>query len=74
MTMKIFVQAQPNASEERVEKIDSTHFKIAVKEPPVRGRANQAITRALAAYFNIAPSQARLVTGFSSRQKVFEIL
>ena len=38
--MKIFVTVKPNAKEERVEKIDDTHFKVSVKEPPTEGRAN----------------------------------
>lgn len=71
--MKIFVQAKPNAGEEKVEKIDETRFVVAVKEPPVQGRANAAIQKALAEYFKIAPSRVRLVSGYSSKQKVFEI-
>ena len=51
--MKIFVKAKPNAKVERVEKIDETHFVVAVKEPPLRGKANAAIVSALAEYFGI---------------------
>lgn len=72
--MKISVQAKPNAREEKVEKIDETHFVVAVKEPPVQGRANAAIQKALAGHLGIAPSRLRLVSGYSSRQKAFEIL
>lgn len=72
--MKIFVQAKPNAREERVEKIDETHFTVAVREPPVNGLANAAIRKALAGHFKIAPSCVRLISGFSSRNKVFEII
>jgi len=72
--MKIFVQAKPNAKEECVEKIDSTHFMVSVKEPPRQGGANRAIARALAEHFKVAPPQVRLVSGFVSRQKVFEIV
>ncbi len=71
--MKIFVQAKPNAKEEGVERIDDTHFKVSVKEPPRRGEANRAIARALAEHLGVAPSRIRLVLGFSSRQKVFEV-
>lgn len=72
--MKIFVKAKPLAKEEKIEKIDEINFIVAVKEPPKGGKANRAITKALALYFNVAPSQVRLVSGSSSRQKVFEIL
>ena len=71
--MKITVIAKPSAQEEKVEKISDTEYRVSVKEPPVEGRANWAIERALGNYFNVAPSQVRLVSGFASRQKVFEI-
>ena len=72
--MKIFVQAKPNAREEKIAKIDETHFIVAVREPPVNGLANAAIRKALAGYFKVASSCVRLVSGFSSRNKVFEIV
>lgn len=72
--MKISIQAKPNAREEKVEEIDPTNFIVAVKGPPVQGRANEAIQKALAKHFKVAPSRLRLISGFSSRQKVFEIL
>ena len=71
--MKIFVKAKPNAREEKVEKVDETHFVVSVKEPPVQGKANAAIIKALAKYFDVAPSSVRLVSGFAFREKVFEI-
>lgn len=71
--MKIFVTAKPRSYQERIEKIDNTHFVVAVVEPPANGLANKAIVRALAEYFDIAPSSLRLVSGFTSKQKVFEI-
>ncbi|MEK9183119.1 MAG: DUF167 domain-containing protein [Patescibacteria group bacterium] len=72
--MKIFVQAKPNAREEKIEKIDGTHFTVAVREPPVNGLANAAIRKALAGHFKVAPSRVQLASGFSSRNKVFEIV
>lgn len=71
--MKISVQAKPLAKESHVEKINDANFIVAVKEPPREGKANKAIAKALAEYFNIAPSDVRLVYGFASRDKVFEI-
>lgn len=71
--MKIFVIAKPGARETKVEKIGDGHFVVAVKEPPVEGKANRAISEALAEYFKVAPSRVRLVSGFSSRKKIFEI-
>lgn len=72
--MKIFVTAKPGAHKEEIKKIDTTHFIISVKEPPVRGEANKAIIKVLSNYFKIPKSSIFLKTGFSSKQKVFEIL
>ena len=80
--MKIFVKAKPGAREEArpprkrercgrgIEKIDEIHFVVSVKEPPKQGRANKAIIQTLEEYFH---KPVKLVSGFSSRQKVFEI-
>lgn len=67
------MKAKPNAKEESVDKIDERHFVVAVKEPPRQGRANSAIVKVLADYFHVPQSNVRLVSGFSSKQKLFEI-
>ena len=72
--MKFLVRAKPNAKAERIEKLDDGSFLIAVKDPPLKGRANLAIAKMLAGFFGVAPSRVRLKSGFSSPQKVFEIL
>ena len=72
--MKIFVKAKPSAKNESVEKIGDYNFAVSVKEPPKDSRANKAIIRALAKYFNISPFSIRLVSGFFSKQKTFEII
>jgi len=71
--MRINVKAKPGAREEKVETFDDVNFAVSVKEPPVQGRANAAIARVLAGYFKVPVFQVKLVSGFSSRQKVFEI-
>ncbi|EKE14955.1 MAG: hypothetical protein ACD_12C00223G0003 [uncultured bacterium] len=71
--MKVFVKAKPGAKEEKIEKIDETHFVIIVKEPPVRGKANKAIIEVLAQYFKTNKSACRLISGFSSKNKIVEI-
>jgi len=72
--MKIFVKAKPMAKNEVVEKINDFNFTVCVKEPPKNGKANEAIIKALAEYFNVSQSAVRLVSGFSSKQKTFEII
>ena len=72
--MKIFVRVKPKAKQKKIEKIDKTHFIVYVKEPPKNGKANHVIAKALADYFNIAISRVYLISGFSAKQKIFEIL
>lgn len=72
--MKITVRAKPNSHEEKVEKISDIEFIVFVKEPPIKGLANKAIVKALSDYFNIAQVRIRIISGFTSRQKIVEVL
>jgi len=72
--MKIFVKAKPNLKQEKVEKVDEQNYIVSVKEPPKKGKANNAIRNALAVYFKIGSSNVRIVSGHSSRNKIIEIL
>lgn len=83
--MRIIVKAKPNSKIEMMERIGQpsldlgdvrpkiVEYKVSIKEPPVGGRANEAIVKVLAKYFDVAPSLVRLVSGASSKRKVFEI-
>ncbi len=71
--MKISVKVKPGAKEKKIIKISDTQFEIWVKEPPIQGRANFAVTRALAEYFGVSVSNIRIVAGRASRQKIIEI-
>jgi uncharacterized protein YggU (UPF0235/DUF167 family) len=48
-------------------------YKVSVKEAPVAGKANEAIIEALAEYFDTAKSNITLISGQTSKQKIFEI-
>lgn len=71
--MKIFVKAKPDGYEDKVEKIDETHFIVETREPPMNNRANLAITGMLARYFGVEPGKIRMIKGFRERSKIFEI-
>jgi len=71
--MKIFVKARPNSKEENVKKLSETNFEICVKEPPVKGKANAAIVKALARHFGVPLSSVKIISGHASRQKIIEI-
>lgn len=72
--MKIFVKAKTGAKKEQVEQIDATHYIVQVKVPPVEGKANEAIRKVLADYFDVAQSRIKMISGKTSKQKIFEIL
>jgi len=72
--MKIFVTAKPGNNENLIEKIDEENFIIKVKEPPIEGRANRAITRLLADYFSLPLSNVSIISGKTSRNKIIEII
>ena len=71
--MRIFVKAKPSARKEAVEKVDDLHFVVSVKEPPDKGKANQAVIKALADYFNVPAVAVKIVSGHTGRQKIVEI-
>ena len=71
--MKIFIKAKSNSKKESIKKFSETNFEICVKEPPVRGLANAAITKALARHFDVPLSAVKIISGHTSRQKIVEI-
>ena len=70
--MKIFVKANPSSKEEKIVKIDESHYVVYVKEPPIKGRANSAIIEALEKYFKA--SLVRIISGYASREKIIDII
>ncbi len=80
--MRILIKAKAGEREERVEapepkllntKDELEVYTVRVKEPPERGKANDAIIKLLAGYFNLPRSHIRLVSGATSKRKIFEI-
>lgn len=72
--MKITVIAHPNAKVPRIEKDLLGTIHVYVKEPPLEGKANNAIINALANHFRVKRSDILLVSGDKSKNKTFEIL
>lgn len=68
--MRIRVTVKANARENRVEQIGDDEYRVMVKAPPTRGRANAALLKLLAAHFR---GQARLISGATSRKKIIAI-
>lgn len=71
--MKIIVKAKPNSKEDKVEKTGEQNYSVSVKAPPVGGKANDAIIRLLADYFDVSPSMIEIISGYAARTKVLEV-
>ena len=71
--MKISVKVKANSSREKVEKIDDSNYAVWVRAKPADGKANEAVVKALAGYFDIAKSRITILAGHTSKQKIFEI-
>ena len=69
------VRAQPGAKKTAIAGVygegDAAQLKVAVKAPPVEGRANDALVAFLAETFGIPKRSVELVSGELSRSKVF---
>ena len=69
------VRAQPGAKKTAIVGIygegDTAQLKIAVQAPPIEGRANEALIAFLAKIFDLPKSSVELMSGQSSRSKVF---
>lgn len=72
--MRINIKAKPGAREEKIEKIDDLNYIVSVKELPIKGKANDAIRNALAVYFKTGSSKVKIISGYSSRNKIIEII
>ncbi len=71
--MRITVHAKPAARDTYVKELGDSSYEVAVKEPPVQGRANAAIVSAIAEHFHIFRGEVKILSGRTSRRKVVEI-
>lgn len=71
--MRLTIVAKPKKKQEKVIQISPTSYSVSVKEPPVEGRANEAIIKSLAKYFSVSPSQINLVSGHTGKIKIVEV-
>jgi uncharacterized protein (TIGR00251 family) len=67
--VKITVFCKPNAKIPKVEKVDETTYRVAVKAAPEDGEANESVRKALADYFEVSISRVLILSGQKSRQK-----
>lgn len=72
--MKLFIKVKPKARQEKVEKVDKTHYVVHTKNIPEKGKANEGVIRLLADYFSVSKSHIAIISGTTSRVKVVQVL
>ena len=70
---RIKVVVKPNAKHEKYEQVSENEFRIAIKEPPQEGRANEAVIRVLSEHLKIPKTHISLLHGTKGKTKLFEI-
>ena len=71
--MYIKVRVIAGAKKESFEKVSDDHFKIIVKEPAEKNRANKRVIDILADFYTIPKKAVRIVNGHHSPSKIFDI-
>lgn len=71
--MKINVIVHPNSKKPRVVEDLFYTIHIYVSEPPLEGKANNAVVKILAKKYGVSKSSVKLVSGAKSKNKLFEI-
>ncbi len=71
--MKVSIIAHPNSRKPRIEEDLLGTLHVYVHAPPLEGKANIAIQEALSKYFKVKKYQIHLVSGITSKQKIFDI-
>lgn len=70
--MKVRIRVIPNAKSEQVTR-EGDGLLVRVKEPAKEGKANRAVIKSLARYFNAPQDAVSVSSGFKSRNKVIEV-
>ncbi len=70
--MKLFVKVKARSKEERVVRVDDTHYKVWVKAIPEKGKANEAVIAVLSKHFTTPKAAFEILSGHTSNQKVIE--
>lgn len=73
MPTKIFIKVKPKSKKQYVKEIASGYFEVAVKEVPEKGKANEAVGKALSAHLKIPVSKIKIISGLKSKNKLATI-
>lgn len=71
--MRVYVRVKTGTKKEFVKQLDDTHFVVAVSVRPEKGKANEAVLRALSEHLKIPFWRFGIISGHTSKEKVIEI-
>lgn len=71
--MKIQVKVHAKSKRESVVPQPDGSYKVDVKAPPIEGKANEAVCKALAEFFKKPKSSVRVVCGATNSRKIVEV-
>lgn len=71
--MKIWIVGHPGAKKTLVKKDLLGDMHVYVQTPPLQGKANLAITRAVAKHFKVKNSAVEMIKGFKSKRKLLVV-
>ena len=71
--MKIKIRVVPNSKKESIQQIDSTAYRIKVRDKAMDGRANEAVLRLIAKHAGVSMADVRIIHGLRSREKIIGI-
>lgn len=54
--------------------VENNEIKISLKSKPELGKANRELIKSLSEHFKVSSNKIKILSGFSSRKKVVEIL
>lgn len=70
--MKVSIKVIAGAKKEEVKQEDG-FLKVKVTSPPIKGKANEAVIKALSEHFNVPKSRITITKGLKSNKKEVEL-
>lgn len=70
--MRVTVTVKPGSKAPGIEQSGETLI-VKVRERAIEGAANDAVIRAVAEHYHVAPSRVQLIRGARSRTKILEV-
>jgi uncharacterized protein YggU (UPF0235/DUF167 family) len=68
--MKISIKTHPKSKKIEVLQKDTAHYEVWVREAPEKGKANQAVIKALSDHLGVPCSRLTISSGHTSRNKI----